>query len=80
MPPHSFVDEQREGPYQSWVHRHSFSDGVDGSTIIEDEVHYRLPAVPLGELAYPLVRAQLERIFSYRQERVRAILVGDCRK
>jgi ligand-binding SRPBCC domain-containing protein len=75
-PPDLFVDEQLEGPYQTWIHRHSFRDGADGSTIIEDDVLYRLPAAPMGELAYPLVRAQLERIFKYRQERVRALLLG----
>lgn len=76
-PPDLFVDEQLHGPYQRWSHRHTFRDGADGSTIIDDEVTYQLPASPLGELAYPLVRAQLERIFSYRQERVRAILLQE---
>ena len=76
-PPDFFVDEQLEGPYRSWIHRHSFRDGADGSTIIEDEVLYKLPVSPMGELAYPLVRAQLERIFSYRQDRVRAILLKE---
>jgi len=74
-PPDFFVDEQLEGPYRSWVHRHSFSDGADGATVIEDDVIFSLPAAPLGELAFPLVRAQLERIFTYRQERVRAIFM-----
>ena len=76
-PPDFFVDEQLLGPYQRWTHRHTFRDAADGSTIIDDEVTYRLPALPLGELAYPMVRAQLERIFSYRQERVRAILLQE---
>ena len=74
-PPDLFVDEQLAGPYRTWVHRHAFRNGADGSTVIEDHVTYRLPAYPLGELAYPLVRAQLERIFSFRQQRVREILL-----
>ena len=74
-PPDQFVDEQLAGPYQSWIHRHVFRDAPDGSTIIDDEIDYQLPAAPIGELAQPLVRAQLERIFRYRQERVKAILL-----
>jgi ligand-binding SRPBCC domain-containing protein len=74
-----FVDEQLEGPYRQWIHRHTFTDGPDGSTIIDDEVRYRLPAAPLGEAAYPFVRKQLERIFAYRQEKVKEILTNGTR-
>lgn len=79
QPPDLFVEEMMQGPYQSWVHRHSFSDGADGATIMEDDVLYRLPVAPLGELAYPLVKAQLERIFSFREERIRIVLLGEGR-
>lgn len=71
-----FVDEQLRGPYALWEHRHSFRDDGAGGTIIEDEVRYRLPLGPLGELAHPLVRRQLGRIFRYRAEVV-ARLLGD---
>jgi ligand-binding SRPBCC domain-containing protein len=43
---------------------------------MEDDVTYSLPSQPLGELAHPLVRSQLERIFSYRQETILKILQG----
>lgn len=72
-----FVDEQLRGPYALWVHRHSFKDDGAGGTLIEDEVRYRLPLSPLGDLAHPLVRRQLARIFSYRAEMVRGLL-GDA--
>lgn len=72
-PPHVFVDEQRSGPYREWVHTHRFAD-EEGGTRIEDEVVYRLPLWPVGEVAYPLVRLQLARIFRYRQRKIRALL------
>ena len=74
-PPHRFVDEQRRGPYRQWIHRHRFS-AVAGGTLMEDEVLYRLPFSPLGDLALPLIRLQLGRIFNYRKEAIRCILGG----
>ena len=73
-PPEAFVDVQRRGPYQHWVHTHRFRE-EHGATIIEDEVQYALPYAPLGELVFPLVRLQLHRIFRYRQQAIRAYLI-----
>lgn len=73
-PPYEFVDEQLHGPYRQWIHTHRFRE-QDCETIIEDEVAYRLPLFPLGELGYPLIRWQLARIFKYRQRTVREILL-----
>ncbi len=73
-PPCEFVDTQLRGPYAQWIHHHRFQ-AVPGGTAIEDEVRYRLPVPVLGELAHPLVRLQLKRIFRYRQRRIRALLL-----
>jgi ligand-binding SRPBCC domain-containing protein len=75
IPPSTFVDAQKKGPYRQWVHRHTFRDSPDGGTIIEDEVRYQLPLLPVGEAAFPMVSKELERIFAYRQEAIRDLLV-----
>lgn len=72
-PPHSFVDEQLRGPYRRWVHTHSFQPLAEG-TLMTDQVVYQLPFFPLGELAYPLVRRQLQRIFAYRRQTIAQLL------
>lgn len=71
--PEAFVDEQLRGPYRNWIHTHRFIE-QDGSTQIKDEVRYRLPLYPVGEMAYPIVRWQVRRIFRYRQGAIRRAL------
>ena len=73
-PPTGFVDEQVSGPYRLWRHTHSFHEEGE-ETIIEDVVSYGLPFWPLGEIAHPMVRLQLGRIFRFRQSAVRRSLL-----
>ncbi|MFZ2101298.1 MAG: hypothetical protein WAU86_12115, partial [Oricola sp.] len=73
-PPHGFIDMQLSGPYAVWEHTHTFAP-IESGTLIDDQVRYRLPLSPLGDIAYPLVRRQLERIFAYRQRAVTAALL-----
>jgi ligand-binding SRPBCC domain-containing protein len=76
QPPHYFVDEQAEGPYALWRHRHTF-EAVATGTKIGDHVEYALPLGPLGEIAHQLmVRAQLKAIFKFRQRAIAALLGG----
>ncbi|MEE2679526.1 MAG: SRPBCC family protein [Myxococcota bacterium] len=75
QPEASFVDEQVRGPYRSWVHTHRFRE-VPGGTEVEDEVDWSLPLPPFGEVARPIVRRQLERIFDHRERTIRALLLG----
>ena len=72
--PHRFVDRQLRGPYSQWIHTHTFTEIDENSTLVEDEVRYRLPLEPLGDIAHFLVRRELDYIFDYRQKAVAEIL------
>lgn len=69
-PPLRFVDEQRRGPYRSWVHTHAFHP-EDGGTDVRDRVRYRVwGGAPINRL---LVAPDLRRIFRYRQDVLQSI-------
>lgn len=67
-----FVDEQERGPYRLWRHTHTFAATPRGTHMV-DRVEYALPLAPLGDLALPVVRRQLDRIFDYRAETIREL-------
>ena len=70
-PPRRFVDEQRRGPYRAWIHEHLFEER-DGGTLARDGVRYKVIG---GRLVNALlVRRDVERIFSFRQEKLRELL------
>jgi hypothetical protein len=66
-PPTRFIDEQRRGPYQLWVHEHRFRE-KDGGTVVEDSVRYATLGGAL--IDWLLVRHDLKRIFDYRHRRL----------
>jgi ligand-binding SRPBCC domain-containing protein len=72
-PPQEFVDEQLEGPYRKWIHKHLFVETSEG-TRMHDAVTYELPLYPVGELAAPLVHLQIRRIFAYRARALKRAL------
>lgn len=76
VPPHLIVDEQIRGPYKLWLHTHHFWE-ANGMTSMVDEIHYELPLSPFGEVALPLVRWELHRIFQFRNQGMLAALTGD---
>lgn len=74
-PPYSFVDMQIKGPYKQWINTHTFEDHGD-RTLITDEVKWALPLSPLGDLAYPIVKWQLGRIFAHRHRVIDRVFHG----
>jgi len=70
--PHMFVDEMRKGPFSHWHHEHRFLDDGVGRSILEDEIHYRLPFSAISSVfAGSFVRKKLERMFSFRHLRTK---------
>ena len=76
-PPNEFVDEQLSGPYKQWIHRHTFTELAPNRTLIGDEVRYRLPFEPFGDLAHFFVARQLEGIFDHREKVVSNLLLAE---
>lgn len=65
---HSFVDEQRVGPYKLWYHYHEITEVENGIRFL-DQVRYLMPFEPFGRIAHPfLVTPQLNKIFDYRAQ------------
>ena len=72
-PPCGFVDVQLRGPYTLWHHTHTFEER-DGGTVCGDRVRYRPRG---GALLHRLfVRRDVERIFAYRQQRLREVFAA----
>jgi ligand-binding SRPBCC domain-containing protein len=67
---HSFVDEQRIGPYKFWYHYHELIPENDKIKVI-DRVYYEVPYWIFGKILNALfIRRTLRRIFDYRKEKV----------
>jgi ligand-binding SRPBCC domain-containing protein len=78
-PGHSFVDEQRLGPYRFWYHYHEIRQEGD-AVLLVDRVCYQPPMGPLGQILHRLyIRRTLKRIFNFRRERLHHFLGGDTR-
>jgi ligand-binding SRPBCC domain-containing protein len=67
-PPHRFVDEQRKGPYQLWIHEHTFESLGERSTLVRDRVRYGVAGGTLVQKFF--VEPDLEKIFAYRAQQL----------
>ena len=70
VPPRSFMDEQRRGPYRLWRHTHTFEETAAG-TVVGDEVEYAVWGSSVVNTLF--VRRDIERIFAYRAEKLDAL-------
>jgi len=69
-----FRDRMVAGPFDRWVHTHSFAAVEDG-TLVHDHVEYDLPG-PAGPLG-PLARLGFEPMFRYRHRETRSRFAAD---
>ncbi|MEM8721537.1 MAG: SRPBCC family protein [Cyanobacteria bacterium P01_G01_bin.39] len=68
QPNRLFVDQQTEGPMQSWVHRHEFV-AVNDQTKLTDAIAYEIPGGFWAELFLGWwVNARLKDMFRYRHQ------------
>jgi ligand-binding SRPBCC domain-containing protein len=76
-PPASFADIQLRGPYRLWHHTHTFEER-DGGTLCGDLVRY----YPRGGalINWLFVQRDVEKIFRYRQDRLREIFTAKTPK
>jgi ligand-binding SRPBCC domain-containing protein len=75
-PPYKFADEQVTGPYKQWIHTHRFTEVDAGTTEMEDEVLYRLPLEPFGDLAQLFVEWEIKTIFDYRKKTIEELFAA----
>lgn len=62
-----FRDVQRAGPFAHWEHLHRMEPQGPDASVLHDEIHYRLPAAPFGDLvAGHFTRERLERLMRWR--------------
>jgi len=62
-----FIDNQLFGPYKLWHHQHIFEE-VKTGVLMKDIVTFKLPMGFIGNIAIPMVKKQLFKIFSYRNK------------
>lgn len=74
QPPKCFTDVQLRGPYLMWRHDHDFEPRPDG-VVVRDTIEYALPLAPISNVALPMVRGDMRRIFDYRSMQLSRLLL-----
>jgi len=78
-----FKDRQVSGPFPKWVHTHRVEPSLDGdpqACVMRDSIDFKLPAGPLGVIAYRLfMRKQIQTMFDHRHATLRADMIDHQR-
>jgi len=69
-----FTDQQLEGPFAEWVHRHIFMAVDEQTSVILDEVDLRLRSHPFWWLVGMAMWLGLPLLFAYRAWKTRRML------
>ena len=78
-PPDHFRDRMLRGPFETWEHFHGFAELGPDRTRATDTITWALPFGALGALADGMVRARLDRLFTYRHATLAADLAEHAR-
>lgn len=70
-PKEGFTDTQEEGPFQTWIHRHSFKQVTNDKTKIIDEIEGQPNNHPIWGLVSRFMWLTLPILFSYRARQTR---------
>ena len=72
--PSLVCDKAIESPFKTFIHEHRFRKIDENTTLMEDVVTFDLLLHPLSLLALPLIKRDLEKMFSYRHDQTKKIL------
>lgn len=78
-----FKDRQVKGPFPKWIHTHRVEPSLDGDPtrcVMRDSIDFKLPAGPLGVIAYSLfMRKQIDAMFDHRHATLLADMIDHQR-
>lgn len=71
-----FTDDQEEGPFRRWTHRHRFEERGPDRTAVVDEIEAEWPRDPRRWVVAAMLWAGLPLLFAYRGWMLRRCLEG----
>ncbi len=70
-PMHGFTDSQVEGPFDHWLHRHTFKESDEHTTVVIDEIQAQFGSRFTNKLISWFMWINLPILFAYRKWRTR---------
>ena len=76
-PPFRFIDEQKKGPYNTWIHEHTFESLGPDKTKMTDHVQFLSPGWILEPLIHHLfINKKVQGIFRFRNSKLAERYLG----
>jgi ligand-binding SRPBCC domain-containing protein len=72
--PTGFVDRQQSGPFQHWVHQHTFKPINETTTTVIDEIEFSFHSQPWRKFVGLNMVLSLPALFAYRSWKTRKLL------
>lgn len=66
--PHNVTDKMMSGPFNFFRHERKFTSLAETKTLMEETITLALPFGCLGNLAFPLIRRDMDAMFAYRHQ------------